>query len=83
VDRPRFHHQYLPDRIQFEPGALTAETMAALQGMGHTLQQGSGTYGNMQAVYWDRASGLVSAASDPRGSGQASVREIAGSRSGR
>src|SRR5262245_1087591 len=27
VDAPRFHHQWLPDRIQFERGTLPAETL--------------------------------------------------------
>jgi gamma-glutamyltranspeptidase/glutathione hydrolase len=31
-------------------------------------------FGNMQAVYWDRHENRVSAASDPRGIGQAEVR---------
>ncbi len=72
--RARFHHQYLPDRLQLEPGALSAGVKAELERMGHTLQQRSSTYGNMQAVFWDRASGDITAASDPRGQGQASVR---------
>jgi gamma-glutamyltranspeptidase len=32
-----------------------------------------GTYGNMQAVFWDRQNKRVTAASDPRGGGQARV----------
>ncbi len=39
VSAPRLHHQHLPDRIQYEPGALTEETMTALRAMGHTVEE--------------------------------------------
>jgi gamma-glutamyltranspeptidase/glutathione hydrolase len=42
--------------------------------MGHRLRIRDDTFGNMQAVVWDRAAGRVTAASDPRGIGEASVR---------
>ena len=38
VDAPRFHHQWLPDRIQVE-AALPAATQAALKALGHTLKE--------------------------------------------
>jgi len=69
----RFHHQYLPDEIQYEPDALPPEVIAGLQAMGHRLQALPGPYGNMQAVWWDRRAGRVSAASDPRGQGLAEL----------
>ncbi len=74
VALPRFHHQYLPDVIQFEPGAFSPEVQQALQRRGHVLKPLDSTWGNMQAVYFDYASGKVQAASDPRGGGLASVR---------
>jgi gamma-glutamyltranspeptidase/glutathione hydrolase len=74
VASPRFHHQYLPDRVEYEPGALGPGTVAALQGMGHRLEALERPYGDMQAVLWDRARGRVTAASDPRGEGLAAVR---------
>lgn len=76
VARGRFHHQYLPDRLQYEPGALSPRTVAALRAMGHHLDPLSTRYGNMQAVFWDRRSGKVSAASDPRGIGAARVQSV-------
>jgi len=69
VSRPRFHHQYLPDVIQHEPGAFSE----ALKARGHTLKDLGGSYGNMQAILWDREAGRVQAASDPRGVGEARV----------
>lgn len=74
VARPRFHHQYLPDTVQFEPGALSAEVQDELTLRGHTLQQVQQPWGNMQAVWWDQRGKRVLAASDPRGEGAAEVR---------
>jgi gamma-glutamyltranspeptidase/glutathione hydrolase len=74
VRRPRFHHQYLPDEIQYEPGALSRTEQEGLESLGHGLRPLERTYGNMQALYWNRQSGEVSAASDPRGGGGATVR---------
>ncbi len=73
VTRLRFHHQYLPDVIQHEPGAIPEDVAAELKARGHTLKDLGGTYGNMQAILWDRRSGQVEAASDPRGIGSARV----------
>ena len=38
VDAPRFHHQFLPDKLSVESG-LPAATLDALRGMGYTLDQ--------------------------------------------
>jgi gamma-glutamyltranspeptidase / glutathione hydrolase len=73
VTRPRIHHQFLPDRIQFEPDALSAADQAALAAKGHRLEPLQRPFGNMQAIFWDRAHGRVQAASDPRGIGSAWV----------
>lgn len=72
VARPRFHHQYLPDEIQYESGALSAEVMRTLRARGHRLTE-VGPYGNMQAVFWDFGANRVYAASDARGIGSARV----------
>ena len=71
VSLPRFHHQYSPDRISFEPAVLTAEEQARLTSFGHTLAPNRRTVGNgnLQVVTWDRTTGVVDAASDPRGIG--------------
>ena len=73
VSRPRFHHQYLPDRVEYEPGALDERERAGLRRRGHTLVELREPYGNMQAVLWDRGLGVVRAAADPRGEGRARV----------
>jgi gamma-glutamyltranspeptidase/glutathione hydrolase len=64
---PRLHHQYLPDRIQIEPGGFDAAWVAALRAKGHNVEEGGRKWGNMQVVYFDKKSGRISIASDPRG----------------
>ncbi|KAF1713394.1 gamma-glutamyltransferase [Pseudoxanthomonas sangjuensis] len=80
---PRYHHQWLPDVIEAEPGAITAETAQALEAMGHkVVGAGGGTlgsshpWGNLQTVAWDKKTNTLSAGSDPRnpvGSGEVSL----------
>lgn len=74
VSEPRFHHQYLPDVIQYEPGALDQEEVTGLMNKGHKLKALTRRFGNMQVVFWDKKTGKVSAASDPRGGGVSIVR---------
>ena len=74
VSEPRFHHQYLPDVIQYEPEAFSPDVQQALRAQGHTLKPLERGYGNMQAIYWDFAGKRVEAVSDPRGAGSAEVR---------
>ena len=73
VKDPRYHHQYLPDEVQYEQGALNDSEIAKLQAMGHKLKVSGRQWGNMQVVTWDFATGKVEAASDPRGEGEGLV----------
>jgi gamma-glutamyltranspeptidase/glutathione hydrolase len=73
VSLPRFHHQYLPDVVQYEVDTLDAATLKTLAAKGHDLKPHQSTWGNMQAVYLDKNTGAVFAASDPRGMGAAQV----------
>ncbi len=73
VAAPRFHHQYLPDEIQHESDAFSGSEIDNLTARGHTLRELNGGYGNMQVVIVDKADNEVSAASDPRGEGEAIV----------
>lgn len=76
VDLPRFHHQYLPDLVQYEDGAFSEDAITRLTALGHKLEKLSGTYGDMQAIYWNRQTGEVDAASDTRGIGLSIVRDV-------
>ena len=73
VNLGRFHHQYLPDKISFEPGVFDEVMVKALSKMGHQLEAMSNRYGNMQVVVANKKTGKVEAASDSRGLGQARV----------
>jgi gamma-glutamyltranspeptidase/glutathione hydrolase len=70
---PRFHHQYLPDAIQYEPGALSKAEIATLSAKGHQLTGLTDRYGDMQAALWNKKTRELSAGSDPRGEGLALV----------
>jgi gamma-glutamyltranspeptidase / glutathione hydrolase len=69
VKYPRYHHQYSPDVVDYETGALSDDEIKALTARGHKLEASSYQWGNMQVVTWDFATGKVEAASDPRGVG--------------
>ena len=74
VSLPRYHHQYLPDRIYFEPAAFDEATRKGLTKLGHELRESNRLYGNMNVVTWDFDGDEVRAASDPRNKGGAAVR---------
>jgi gamma-glutamyltranspeptidase/glutathione hydrolase len=65
INRPRFHHQWLPDEIRVEADTLAPETRAELERRGHKVTTG-GTLGIVNAVR-KLADGMVAAAADPRG----------------
>ncbi len=71
VDAPRFHHQFLPDVVQFEPGAFSFELAKGLRHRGHVLKKTDRPYGNMQAIIINRKTGKLTGIADRRGEGQA------------
>lgn len=73
VSIPRYHMQYLPDTVFYEPGAFTPDEITGLGNMGYTLKEVH-PYGNMQSITWDYHTGKVSAAADPRDIGTAEVK---------
>jgi gamma-glutamyltranspeptidase/glutathione hydrolase len=74
---PRFHHQWLPDVISAEAGALSPDSVAALRAMGHTVNAGESPWGNLQTVAWDRRAGTLEGGTDPRNPvGSAEVQPI-------
>jgi len=74
VNLPRYHHQYLPDVIQYEPNTFSDKTLKTLKELGHHLKPLDNTFGNMQVVIWDKKENKVTAASDARGEGLAEVK---------
>jgi gamma-glutamyltranspeptidase/glutathione hydrolase len=67
VRAPRYHHQWWPDQVEVEPGGFPAQWRAALEAKGHRVEIFRRQWGNMQAVFKAKASGIAQAASDPRG----------------
>lgn len=73
VSRPRYHEQYLPDEVQAEPVFVGSRDAVQLMKKGHRVVSTGRPYGNMQAILWNRKTGALEAASDPRGIGEARV----------
>ncbi len=73
VDRPRFHHQFVPDVVQHEPDTFDDAALADLKKRGHSLKDVKRTYGDMHAIRWHMANGNVEAASDQRRLGKAQL----------
>ena len=67
--QPRFHHQWLPDKIFLEEGQFSVEIKQELIRFGHTVEERT-PYGDLQMIYIDPL-GLMTAASDPRNRGTA------------
>lgn len=77
VAAKRFHHQYLPDWVEYENGAFDQKTAAELTAKGHRLRPRETSYGNMQVVIWDYKGQRLDAAADPRGIGTVDVKQPA------
>ncbi|MBT3505182.1 MAG: gamma-glutamyltransferase [Piscirickettsiaceae bacterium] len=73
VSAPRYHHQYLPNVIQLESIGFSDKEQQALVDYGHDIKVLSRQYGNMQVIIFDKETGQLDAASDPRGEGSAIV----------
>jgi gamma-glutamyltranspeptidase/glutathione hydrolase len=63
VAAPRIHHQWLPDEVLAEPGALTQETRRRLEEMGHRIADHA-PFGACEAI--GVADGEITGVNDPR-----------------
>jgi gamma-glutamyltranspeptidase/glutathione hydrolase len=70
---PRYHHQYTPDILEYEPGAFTQEELAQLSERGYRLKETKRDFGNQQVLLWQKNNARVEAASDPRGVGVSTI----------
>jgi gamma-glutamyltranspeptidase/glutathione hydrolase len=70
IDKPRFHHQWLPEYIQYESGAFDNETAVKLQQRGQQMKE-VGSYGNVCAVLIDWNKHIYYGHADRRGYGEA------------
>ena len=65
VDAPRFHHQYLPDKLYLEPG-FDPSTLSELKAMGYTLNIKDGHWSNGECIALDPRTGELEAGQDHR-----------------
>jgi gamma-glutamyltranspeptidase / glutathione hydrolase len=65
IDGARFHHQWLPDRIDYEKYGLSPDTVAELQRRGHTLRVGGGQ-GVAQVIVFNAKDDVLEGGTDRR-----------------
>ena len=65
VDAGRFHHQWLPDRITYEPFSLSPDTLAALRAKGHKVTQG-GNQGVAEVIVYNGEKNVLEGGVDRR-----------------
>lgn len=65
VKAPRFHHQWMPDNIDYEEGAFTNQTMKTLQNMGYAFGK-KRVIGIAECIAVNPWEGLILGASDTR-----------------
>ena len=70
VDKPRIHHQWLPEYLQYEVGALDSAAASGLSAKGHILKTVS-DFGRVEAILIDWKNHLYYGHSDRRGYGKA------------
>lgn len=66
VNRPRFHHLWLPDKIYFENNSIGEIIKDSLIKSGYSFNSNSSSIGRVDAIYIDK-NGKIFAAADPRG----------------
>ncbi len=72
VDAPRFHHQWLPDRVEFERFGLSPDTLALLKSWGYDMRP-IGAQGIAEAILYNAKDDVLEGASDPRARDGAAV----------
>ena len=70
VAAPRYHHQWVPDRVAAEP-LLSPEVVEGLRERGHEVEVETYPWSSAQAIAVDPVTGLFLGGSDPRGDGAA------------
>ncbi len=83
VDAPRFHHQWQPDVIGYEPFFTSPDTLALLKGDGYTFalrmlypnapESTAHTWGDAETIEIDPRTGKRLGANDPRSPDSAAV----------
>jgi gamma-glutamyltranspeptidase/glutathione hydrolase len=68
IEAPRIHHQWLPDRIDFESRALSRDTQVILRKKGHIIYEYPDNIfiGSAMGVISEREKGPLSGSADSR-----------------
>jgi gamma-glutamyltranspeptidase/glutathione hydrolase len=72
IDAPRFHHQWLPDRIDYEKFGFSPDTIAELQRRGHTLRV-EGGQSVAQVIVYNEKDDVLEGGTDRRAPDGAAV----------
>jgi gamma-glutamyltranspeptidase/glutathione hydrolase len=72
VDAPRFHDQWLPDRIDYEKFGFSPDTVKELERRGHTLRE-IDAQGVAQVIVYDASNDVLEGGSDRRAPDGAAV----------
>ncbi|MFN0112867.1 MAG: gamma-glutamyltransferase [Blastocatellia bacterium] len=70
IDWPRFHHQWMPDEIRWEPFGVSPDTMQKLISMGHKFSERSGNMGDCEGVMIEDKTGVRLGGNDSRANGR-------------
>ena len=65
VDAPRFHHQYLPDKLYIEPG-FSSDTVNALRVEGYTVSESGHHWSDGECIAVDPKTGELEGGQDHR-----------------
>ncbi|MBE3097254.1 MAG: gamma-glutamyltransferase [Planctomycetes bacterium] len=76
VDAARIHHQWLPDRIQYERNGLSPDTVAILTAMGHTMTV-IGSQGVAEVIVYNQKEDVLEGGTDRRAADGGAVGEPA------
>jgi gamma-glutamyltranspeptidase/glutathione hydrolase len=69
IEAPRIHHQWLPDKLNFEIYGVSLDTQAKLKAKGHHLEEYThASQGHAMGITWNAQTGLLSGAADSRSS---------------
>jgi len=71
VNAPRFHNQWIPDQILFEPTGISPDTVGILEHMGHKMTRSHGYLGDAECIAIDDQTSERLGASDGRNEGKA------------
>ena len=67
VNKPRLHHQYIPDQIQIEPVGFDQKWIEAMESKGHKVFIADNQWGNMQIIFFNKLNRNYAVGNDPRG----------------